>query len=559
VLLGGSPSKASWAAFGALPALATGTDPCAGDGGTDGTVAFSSGSGAITEVCVNGTANGSDAGPGDSGLDGEADAAVPTLTIAPPSQHVAPGGKTVGLTATLLNFTGTIQWSIPPPIGSLSWQTGASVTYTSPAQGVGQLVVVTATVGSCGADAGGVCLKAKAGITIDPPLSDAGPPMGKGIVAIDRVVDFAVFGTHDPTAMNPLNNIAVRSPHSVYNKLNKQSPSPGPDKVYLDTISGKFSSNQIKVGHSANLDNDFEEETVTPTWTRDATTLADAMAKVTILDPTALDAGSPVINVVAPALQDSVGNPINLDVDPTCANVPPPGITMRCYTAYDYDLALADVDGDGYNEIIISGTVAASHAYTTTLVAKRGMIWVFDDAHTSGTGTLKLLWKLPFDGVSPAPGVMNGAMIARIAVGSMRDDRSPQLAIAWFDALQWLHAWDAGPSPHNQRGIRQFNYALYDIGASGITRIGKNELTASSTYIQGQLANETTSNNLLAVGPLCPSSSSRAGRWRKPARRRSRPRSAAPRARTPSCSAPCPTIATGTPSRRARTPASSGT
>ncbi len=493
VNIGGGSSVASTASFASLPALRVGTDPCAAavDAGGDGTLDFAATGGTIGDVCVTSSADGGIVAP-------------PSLAISPPNAHIQPAGATIVLTATLTGATGTIQWApLTAAEGTLSTPTVGSgtstVTYTSPPTAMpgGQAVQLTASAGNCdaGVDAGG-CLEGQAEITVDPLPSDAGSPLGNGVVFLDRVVDFAVLGAPDPSG-STTDNLAVRAPYSVFNVLNTSDPSPGPDKVYLHEgdPSGAFGPATVKVAHSANLDDDFAEETVALTWTPEAwgTTTGGAMATVQILDPTPGDAGSPSYAVLTPALEAD-GGARTLDPDPRC--------TTGCN--YDYDLALADIDGDGYDEILVSGTITGQldNSNAQAPVLWNGMVWAFDDLHDSPAGTLRLLWQQPLMGQG------FGTSIARIAAGSMRSDGSVQLAVGWFDGMSWVSAWGNGPSPYNQAGIPRVGYQIFNVTGAGATDLTPtppgapfppSETSTSTSAILGNWCYYLQTTNVLGV------------------------------------------------------------
>jgi hypothetical protein len=447
-----------------------------------------SGGGSSSKGDTNVTSETGDSSPlsdaGDTGAKSDAptdglETGATTLSISPVSTHVGYGGTSVALTATA-GTSDTITWTLSPNVGTLSTTSGPSVTYTPPAATGAttslQLIQITATVDG---------IVAQAAITLDPPVSDAGAPLGaNGFVTVDRVVDFAIVGGQvEPTATSSTNDILVLQPGSVQGKTSSLITPTGTDRTLFDGASNLFASTQRKVAHSANLDADAPEETVVLSWTPDyysatATSAGSAqnVATVNILDPSVDSTAKVTIALRNMNLVDSSGNPMTLDVDPNCGTANEPSwATNACVGNYDYDLALADIDGDGYNEVIITGTVANQTQWGAA-ATKPGMLWVFDDMVNSGSGQLKLLNKLVLNGVTANQGVM----VARVAAGSMKADRSMQIAVAWFDAAHWIAGFDnTRHTTYNQDGMKQVSFAFYDAGT--LKQIGGNQLSDGTT------------------------------------------------------------------------------
>ena len=491
-----------------LPGIACGggTKETSGTSGTSGATASSSGS-TSSGTSVSSTTSSGTATSSTTGTAATTSGGAPSLSISPLSSEVLPG-QTETLTATLTGISGTITWAVEGA-GSLQPAAGPTVTFTAPATGgVGQYATVTATVGS---------LTAKAGVKLDPPLTDAGLPLGGSeYTYLDRVSDVEVIGVDNLTTANDLLIVGTNSAFGVTSTtaytLWQNDGGSANDPVFLDQPEAAFTSNQLKVAHSANLDDDPPEETVVLSWLpTGATTVTQAAAALTILDPTPLaDGGAPSMAVLTPMLVDQTGAPMTLNVDPACVG----GSSLSWETAacsfnYDYDLALADVDGDGFADVVITGTVSGvtptQHGYgaqysgtygwisgTGEPPVKRGMLWVFSSMHasnTASTGKLKLLNSAPLTGIYTG-NTYSGTYVARVAAGSLSPDHSRQIAVAWMDAARWESIWAAiQPNPildpfalgSNSLANQPISYRLYQ--AATLTQIGSDQLTDSSNCV----------------------------------------------------------------------------
>ncbi len=101
---------------------------------------------------------------------------TPNLSVSPsPAGPFTAGGAGVTFTATQLNASNTITWSLSAPVGSLSATTGTSTIYTPPA-GVPQntVVTLTATAGLLTATSTFTVQPGTPGLTVSPTLNAAG-------------------------------------------------------------------------------------------------------------------------------------------------------------------------------------------------------------------------------------------------------------------------------------------------------------------------------------------------------------------------------------------------
>ncbi len=81
-------------------------------------------------------------------INGSGPPPAPTITIDPNVVSLDAGGATQAFTATLLNSSETITWSLSSAVGSLSNTTGTTTTYTSPSTTINKTVTLKASVPS---------------------------------------------------------------------------------------------------------------------------------------------------------------------------------------------------------------------------------------------------------------------------------------------------------------------------------------------------------------------------------------------------------------------------
>ncbi len=486
-----------------------------------GTVSFTENGGTATELTLDATGTASVtrsdlvAGKnellvsydGDASYTGGASATYeqdmdqPTVTLAAtdstvqPPYHVAPG-QTLSLTATLTSSaspdTDTIDWNLDaqaagtltgsPVVVHTATSITSTVTYQAPASAASVPDAVTASCGST---------SVTASVQIDPPMRPGAQPFLNGQTMLTPMADFAVIG--NSPVDEPLDkNDWVLDPASAHGKYDSSSNGESDQYLFVDG-SSDFGSDRRKIAVSGNLDDDLQEETVVLSWDPTKIDPTNAVGTLSILDPSMKD-GKVTYTRVTPQLLDGT-TPMTLDPEPDCANPGRAWETPGCFGPYDYDVALADLDNDGYDEIIVTATIADAG------MTKPGMLWIFDDMHNSGPGQLKLLQKYRLDGApGSGTGNYNGVFIARVAAGTMRNDTSKQIAVAWIDS----HDYRIGLN--NATGIQQLDFQLFDAESSPFAPLGPVELTPLDTDAQTQKTNpiiamssDLTTNNLLGV------------------------------------------------------------
>ena len=398
---------------------------------------------------------------------------APALSVAPSTITIAAASAGVPLTATLLNSSSEITWTWSPAIGTLSPKQGATATYTPPAS-----VIVPATVVVTASAAG---VTAQTTIVVQAAAGDSKLPLlNKRFVPFTRVVEYLVLGTSNN---GTLNDQFVVDPYLAYGKIDDQPVTlpPGttlPTKAILHVSANPDMKGDLtKVARAGNFDDDYPEETAVLTWKPQVAGQAipaDAqpVAKLTILDAGITGPGGDPVTVAVPTGLD---------------------LTVEAgQNATDYDLAVSDVDGDGYDEIVIVGTVYWDGA--NAQARHKGRLWVLKhDPLKAMADGWTVTHQLTLDGALDAGLAWRGLGMARLAVGSMTDDRQVQIVVAWVDQPALHTAWTSSNST-GRNGVGPISYALYD-GAT-LVKIGDNRKTAS---IQNNLEDSLNNPNLFSV------------------------------------------------------------
>ncbi len=408
----------------------------AGGSSTGGSAGTSTGGTAGTAGTGGEQDGGIDASGGSTG-----DAAqAATLTITPADTTLNAAQNPVVLDADLENSTDTISWTLSPAVGTLSADSGPQVVYTPPG------TLDSATTVTVSASAAG--LSAHATITVNPPpaLATGTPLPNKRFVALDKVVEYEVLGLDYDGSGN--NQFIVDPYHAYYwiDSLGQQIPQG--DTYSTTAILDKQAntslvSSRLKVARAGQLDDDYPEETVVLSW--DPTT--SAPASIAMLDPSPVPGGNPKFGMV----------PINVDLS----------VVAGGSTHYDYDLALDDVDGDGYDEIVVVGTV------TDPTVSKPGKLWVIDDA----TNNFAVLHTVDLQGDFDTTLGYRGLMKAKVAAGDLAHDGTSQLVVAWYDSTDFnTNNVPVGSDPNTLKGLGAISWAVYD--GADCTQIGSNHATS---------------------------------------------------------------------------------
>jgi hypothetical protein len=367
------------------------------------------------------------------------------LTVSPATARVSVGDAPLAITATLLHSSAPITWSLAPGApGTLSALSGPSTSYTAPAT-VGLPVAVAITASAAG-------LTAQATLTVGPPLGAESPPLlNRRFVPFSRVTEYLVLGVSPDGTQN---DQFVIDPYLAYGKVDDQPISLppgvlGPTHAQLHrSLNPDFVIANRKVARAGSLDDDFVDETVVLSWLPGSATASTA--KLTILDASL-----------------STTDPL---ADPVITPLVPTGISLLVeagQTNTDYDLALADIDGDGYDEILVVGSLL----YTAQTSVHFGKLWVFDDLvhHNALLRTMDLKGDLGT--------TFRGVTKVKIVAGSMKTDRSVQIVIGWLDAEAYGYMVNHSIDAHLNPALGAFSWAVFK--GSDLTQIGTNHKTST--------------------------------------------------------------------------------
>lgn len=178
-------------------------------------------------------------------------------------------------------------------------------------------------------------------------------------------------------------------------EFNSEDPLVGPNSevLYTDTNADLVSGNTKRVAIGS-IDNDFFDELVVVSWS-------------------ATEEG--VLTIYDHAADTSEKNARVLDVDLS--------IDSRPGGAYQYDIAMGDVDSDGLDELLLVGVIDGSSAAT-----RLGKIWIFDDHLASHALLHSVDLKGQFDSVEGYVGLDRVA----IASGNIDDDAASELVVAYY-------------------------------------------------------------------------------------------------------------------------------
>ncbi len=427
------------------------------------------------------------------------------LTISATDESIASplhagGGETISLTAVLTD-------SFTPLTDSIVWLLGAgssgtfvetatttvvdgkqfsTIVYQAPANvGLPDTVIVNAY------QAGAMAPMASASVSIktDPPTQPDMQPFNNGVSRMTRVVDFAMFGQ---SILHNDKNISLLAPYSAHGKFTPELTAKL-DQTLFQEENSEANDTKRKIGQAANLDSDIEEETVMLSWEINS---PSNLATLSILDK---NSATDNYDIIQPQLLNAESRSMTLDVEPDCGDNDRLWETPDCWETYDYDLALADLDDDGYAEVIITGTIVSPlHMKTRTQdLVKPGMMWIFDDMQSSGSGQLRLLSQTRLDG-EQIEGIeyYRGMLVARVAAGGMRKDRTRQIAVAWIDWLDWKMGWCSESGNRNVCGIDQVKFQIFDGPPTAPTPLGGIGKTDEETTMIGMSGNLATSNIL---------------------------------------------------------------
>lgn len=228
------------------------------------------------------------------------------------------------------------------------------------------------------------------------PSTQGVPLPAKRYNAFSRLVEYLIIGA-DYNNSN-LNQTLV-DPYACFLKTSQQEvvipegvTSPNQEildaRLNLDVIAANK-----KAAKAGNFDDDFQDETALVYWSP-----AGGSGVLTIID-----AGDSGVQNLKPANLD-----LSIGTDDLGA---------------DYDLALADLDGDGYDEIVISGSIVDSSK-------SDGKIWILDD----GRNGYALIETITLTGIIDLTTGKKGVKKLKVAAGVITEDRVTGILAAWYDS-----------------------------------------------------------------------------------------------------------------------------
>jgi len=205
--------------------------------------------------------------------------------------------------------------------------------------------------------------------------ADAGAPFrGRRYIHLTRQVEFVLFGAKlDASA----NNVHILDPVDF-----NQGDAPNELEIIHASANNAYAPGAHKIGAAGNLDDDAFDEVVTlvnpPT----------GPAVMRVMDHTGVALASPEAPLV---------------------------IDGELGSAYRYSLSLLDLDGDGYDEILVSGTNGLGGA----------RLWIYDDAKAEHKllAVKDILGKV--DGAA-----WSGVQLLRVAAGNIDQDPEPEIVLA---------------------------------------------------------------------------------------------------------------------------------
>lgn len=251
-------------------------------------------------------------------------------------------------------------------------------------------------------------------ITPIVPREDAFKPLGKKrFIPFSRQIEYVQVGSSYKS--NYGNNYFVIDPLQYnYDPANPGTPitNPGDDDVMAQGTSAFFTEAYKKTAAIAMLDDDVQDETAVVCWTN------NGPGTLVLINP----AGEPEATTF-----DVTPVPLDLTID------------NQQDLAYDYDITSGDVDGDGYDELIVSGSLQGDTAQD-----RLGKVWVID---VDQTGSVVLFSKI-FDGptVNETTSSPLGVDQLKVTAGNVDDDQAYEFAVAFAAISQ--HAVDEAGSIH---------------------------------------------------------------------------------------------------------------
>lgn len=352
-----------------------------------------------------------DGGVGDSGVDGNVDVDGDAGTLDGGSDLVVSGtSPDEGATDVALNPTIIVSFDrelAPESIGE-----GSLIVLGAGEEVIGQLTATattivlavprlapnteyTATVSASvrGADEAALAADHVFSFRTGETYADGTRPRGADYLPLGCTFGFAPKVEYMLIGLDDVSNVQLRDPL----EFNSPEPpaDPSADLVYGESNAALVTTMAKRAATGA-LDRDYQDEVVAVSW-----------APTGVGTLSVLDHG------------DEGPSSTTLALDLT--------IDDRAGGAYQYDVALGDVDGDCLDEILVVGVIEGA-----TAAERLGRLWVFDDA----PGSHALLHTLDLVGeFDPSTGNLGVDRVA-VAAGRVDEDLSEEIVIAYALAGQ---------------------------------------------------------------------------------------------------------------------------
>ncbi len=216
------------------------------------------------------------------------------------------------------------------------------------------------------------------------PLNESFKPFGSSqFVTLIGKKEYMLLGLDD------VSNVQLIDPL----EFNSDEPpvDPNDDVLYKDTNTDLITTNK-KRAVSGSLDSDFYEEVAVISWPD------TGEGKLSIYDH---DEGS----------QYGTAVDVSLEID------------SRPSGAYQYDIAMGDVDNDGFDEVLVVGVIEGALA-----AERKGKVWIFDDK----AGSYTLLHSVDLVGEFDAQEGNVGLDRVAITSGNLDDDVAIETVVVYY-------------------------------------------------------------------------------------------------------------------------------
>ena len=243
---------------------------------------------------------------------------------------------------------------------------------------------------------------------------DMSAPFGKKrFITFDKVVEYLVLGSN----YGGLNKTQVLvDPYQYYGQITDKKivPAPVGTEILDSQVNEDILTTMKKVAKAGNFDDDTSDEVAMVSWNS-----AGGKGKLTIIDTE-----NSIMTNSFPA--------VDLGIKTGDSDTKP-----------DYDIAVADTDKDGYDEIVIVGTLVNE-------TRSSGQMWILDDAIHS----YAIIKKVELKGNSDVTYGARGVQKARVVAGNGSNNKV-KIAVGWTDCFS------EAPST-SDANIIKISYTVYN-------------------------------------------------------------------------------------------------